>query len=222
MSTQNESAGVIIPQGQALTFQAPPGGMEWKLRNTVDGLMAEAGDAALPVLRLTPRGAVIRGDLGVDGEIRQEFDPYKFVNTWEVIEGDIGHPGREMAHREDPEPYFAIIEAREDGRFELCSRHGRQGAVISRQTLSYNPRTRTLDEDDLARGMVARCISFWDCKTQGGEADRIFAIRRQKLSIPSMAIADCEELLLPWEVARDDQGNPLPASVNGTWGAEEG
>jgi len=217
MSAGQENQDINIPAGSALTFAAPEGGSEWKLRNTELGLVIETGNR--PIGRLTPEGMVVRGDMIVDGEIRRELDCHKFVGEWTVVEGHSRNRGRGS----EPDQSIAIIRNLGGGKFEIGFRDPKTEEQKMLQTLRFNPRTGTLDDDDPVRGGPDRCISFWDCKTRGGATNRIFAMRRGKG--PGILPVDAEALetvFLPWELTTDENGKPTGASENGTWGAEGG
>lgn len=208
------SNGITLSPGASLTFAAAQGEVEWRLRNTERGLGIEVVDERdsqkwRSILRLTPRGVFITGTLTVDGEIKQDFDPDKFVGTWEVIAGSI--PNKK-------DKYHAIID-REDDKFILTYSYPGGRPSEHRYVLRYNPRTRTLDGSaEENGGRPSRSISFWDGRRTGGDGrHKIYAIRQSEV-IPASG-ADGSESFFPWELHED--GTPLTGD-NGTWGATEG
>lgn len=206
MSEKTERADVVIPPEGALVFQPPEEGVTgWTMRNTAHGLLIEEtpslpGSPSRPILRLTPESVVVRGDLMIDGAMRRELDCHKFEGRWAVYL-DSGNSGR-VGEK-------ARIRRLEGNKFGLYN--DKTNELV--QYLYYNPRTATLDDDPDDPEVLDRSISFWDCKTRGGDRNRIFAMRRQKPGARPDP-ANC----LPWEL--DEEGNVL-VNDSGTWGAEE-
>jgi hypothetical protein len=190
MSQEKPGTDIRIPPGSAVVFEAPEEGREWTLRNTVHGLTFESEGQSL--FRLTPKGPVIRGDVLVEGQVRREFDWVQFEGEWQVIEGDSGAVGN-----------VAVIRRLHGNRFGLFHRN----LTVMVQEMVFNPRTGTLDS--LPDDPVERCISFWDRRSSGAPANRIFAMRRARGGASEGEIQEC---LYDWEGTMN----------NGTWGAEEG
>lgn len=222
-------SGITIPQGKALTFARPQDGdIEWHLRNTARGLVIEACDLSVPepswqpVLSLTPRGVVIRGDLSVTGNIGRTQHCHEFVGRWRVTAGSI--PRNAIPPEEDPKPeYDVIIKDKGHDRFELTYAKRDQDPPENgfKQILTYNRWTGTLDTAE-GQQEPYRSVSFWAGDSACGDGKpRIFAMRRKvQGAVP-------EKNFLPWElgagVPGDDDGVVLADDdKDGSWGADPG